>query len=131
MSVSFEDEPTYHKNYPVGKKLIVLFPNNSWGLKRKIRRIIDFGRIDSISFKSIEKMATKVVCCSSNKIVYFTDLTYSFKEHVCSPEEFRDILHHLDIKNLSEVKSESFLVKFLKQFFWKTAFFLSFSSHFI
>lgn len=131
MSVSFEDEPTYHKNYPVGKKLIVLFPNNSWGLKRKICRIIDFGRIDSISFKSIEKMATKVVLKYSERKVFFLDGTVSFKEHVCSPEEFRDILHHLDIKSLSNVKSESFLVKFFKQFFWKTAFFLSFSSHFI
>ncbi|MDD4151899.1 MAG: hypothetical protein PHR68_04760 [Candidatus Gracilibacteria bacterium] len=131
MSISFNDEPTYHKNYSFGKRLIVLFPYNSFTLKRKIRRIIDFGRIDSISFKSIEKMATKVVVKCTEKKVFFSDGTVSFKNHVCSPEEFRDILHHLDIKRISEVKSESFLVKFFKQFFGKTAFFLSFYSHFI
>lgn len=75
-----------------GEKVILLRRKKDNSIARKTLRIIYSNRIDSISFKSIQKLATKEVYFSTSDTVQLVDGSIYWTSQVCLPKEFRKIL---------------------------------------
>ena len=96
--------------YNVGDKLIVFKTLNLVAPKRKFKRIIQFGRIYSLSFKQIRKMKTKkVVQVASNKVVFDDGTSYPVFA-VAKPGELKKKLEQLSVEHDPSLQS-SYLCK--------------------
>ncbi len=108
--------------YKNGDKLIVFKKTGTIELKRKFRRILEFDRLDKLSFKRIQKFPVKVVFCCTPDTVEFTDGSIEWTSFVAKPGEFKKKLsYHIDIvkkksvKNKKQKRSSSFLLELRKK----------------
>jgi len=93
--------------YKNGDKLIVFKKTGTTELKRKFRRILEFDRLDKLSFKRIQKFPVKVVFCCTPDTVEFTDGSIEWTSSVAKPGELKDKLsYYIDKVDKREIKNK-------------------------
>ncbi len=94
--------------YKRGDKLIVFKKTGKTELKRKFRRILEFDRLEKLSFKRIKKFSVKeVYCCCDPDIVEFTDGSIEWTSSVAKPGELKKKLsYHIDKVEKKERKTK-------------------------
>ena len=80
--------------YKRGDKLIVFKKTGTTELKRKFRRILEFDRLEKLSFKRIKKFSVKEVVCCTPDTVEFTDGSIECTFSVAKPGEFKKKLSY-------------------------------------
>jgi len=78
--------------YKRGDKLIVFKKTGTTELKRKFRRILEYGRLDNLSFKRIQKFPIKEVYCCTLDTVEFVDGSIEWTSSVAKPGELKQKL---------------------------------------
>lgn len=107
--------------FKVGDKVILLYKKDTYQPKREIKRIILFGRIDTLSQKVIQKMPINEVHSCTSDTVKLMDGTVYWTSQVCKPGKFKERLQQIAereglIKKASKKKpaNPTFMQKFFK-----------------
>jgi len=89
---------SYRIPYKKGDKLIVFKKTGTTELKRKFRRILEFDKLEKLSFKRIQKFSLKeVYCCYNPDTVEFTDGSIEWTSSVAKPGELKKkLFYHID-----------------------------------